>query len=48
MKHRKPVEIEEREPTRGAKVINLVEALKRSVGENERAHMQRDARRKAR
>jgi DNA end-binding protein Ku len=32
MKHRKPVSIDEEAPTGGAKVIDLIEALKRSVG----------------
>jgi len=34
VKHRKPVSIDEDEPTGGAKVIDLVEALRRSVGES--------------
>jgi non-homologous end joining protein Ku len=31
IKHRKPVIVDEAEPSGGAKVISLVEALKRSV-----------------
>lgn len=37
LKHRKPVQVEEEEPKEGAKIINLVEALKRSVKSAERA-----------
>lgn len=33
IKHRKPVQIEEGEPAGGGKIIDLVEALKRSVGQ---------------
>jgi DNA end-binding protein Ku len=34
-RHRKPVAVDEEEPTSGAKVIDLVEALKRSVAQRE-------------
>lgn len=37
VKHRKPVAVDEEEPTSGAKVIDLVEALKRSVAQREAA-----------
>ena len=37
VKHRKPVSIDDAEPTGGAKIIDLVEALRRSVGKRDGA-----------
>jgi DNA end-binding protein Ku len=48
VKHRRPISIDDDEPTGGAKIIDLVEALRRSVGTRDAAQQRRaDGRKKA-